>query len=49
MQFKDYLAALTEARSKEKRTVYIDSTDSKRREVVAATWCPRRSGNPATG
>jgi len=39
-QFKDYLAALTEARSKEKRTVYIDSTDSKRREVVASYMAP---------
>jgi hypothetical protein len=39
-QFKDYLAALTEARSKEKRTVYIDSTDAKRREVVASYMVP---------
>jgi hypothetical protein len=39
-QFKDYLAALTEARSKEKRTVYIDSTDSKRREIVASYMVP---------
>jgi hypothetical protein len=39
-QFKDYLAALTEARSKEKRTVYIDSTDSTRREVVASYMVP---------
>jgi hypothetical protein len=39
-QFKDYLAALTDARSKEKRTVYIDSTDSKRREVVASYMVP---------
>ena len=39
-QFKDYLAVLTEARSKEKRTVYIDSTDSKRREVVASYMVP---------
>ena len=39
-QFKDYLAALTEARSQEKRTVYIDSTDSKRREVVASYMVP---------
>jgi len=40
IQFKDYLAALTEARSKEKRAVYIDSTDSKRREVVASYMVP---------
>ena len=39
-QFKDYLAALTEARSKEKRTVYIDSTGGKRREVVASYMVP---------
>ena len=39
-QFKDYLAALTEARSKEKRAVYIDSTDSRRREVVASYMVP---------
>jgi hypothetical protein len=39
-QFKDYLAALTESRSKEKRTVYIDSTDAKRREVVASYMVP---------
>jgi hypothetical protein len=40
VQFKEYLAALTEARSREKRTVYIDSTDSKRREVVASYMVP---------
>ena len=39
-QFKDYLAALTDARSKEKRAVYIDSTDSKQREVVASYMVP---------
>jgi hypothetical protein len=39
-QFKDYLAALTEARSREKRTVYIDSTGSQRREVVASYMVP---------
>jgi hypothetical protein len=32
-QFRDYLAALTSARSKEQRSVYIDSTDSKARTV----------------
>ena len=30
-QFRDYLAALTGSRSKEQRSVYIDSTDSKAR------------------
>ena len=29
LQFKDYLTALTDARSKDKRSVYIDSTDAK--------------------
>lgn len=40
LQFKDYLAALTGARSKDKRSVYIDSTDSKAREVRAAYIMP---------
>lgn len=40
LQFKDYLAALTGARSKDKRSVYIDSTDSKSREVRAAYILP---------
>jgi len=39
-QFKDYLAALTDARSKEKRSVYIDSTDAKQREVRAGYMIP---------
>jgi len=39
-QLKEYLAALTEARSRDKRSVYIDSTDSKRREVVASYMAP---------
>ena len=39
-QFKDYLAALTAARSKEKRSVYIDSTDAKGREVIAGYTIP---------
>jgi hypothetical protein len=33
LQFRDYLAALTSSRSKDKRSVYIDSTDSKSRDV----------------
>jgi hypothetical protein len=40
LQFKDYLAALASSRSKDKRTVYIDSTDSKSREVRAAYIMP---------
>src|SRR5947209_1585312 len=39
-QFKDYLGALVAARSKEKRSVYIDSTDSKERDVVADYMIP---------
>ncbi len=39
-QFKDYLAALVASRSKEKRSVYIDSTDSKSREIVASYMVP---------
>src|SRR5262249_12587576 len=39
-QFKDYLAALSAARSKEKRSVYIDSTDAREREVLASYIIP---------
>jgi hypothetical protein len=39
-QFRDYLAALAAARSKEKRSVYIDSTDAKEREIVASYMIP---------
>ena len=39
-QFHDYLAALAAARSKEKRSVYIDSTDAKEREMVASYMIP---------
>jgi hypothetical protein len=39
-QFKDYLVALTGARSQDKRSVYIDSTDSKSRDVQAAYIVP---------
>jgi hypothetical protein len=40
LQFRDYLAAVTGARSKDKRSVYIDSTDSKSRDVRAAYIIP---------
>lgn len=40
LQLKDYLAAVTGARSKDKRSVYIDSTDSKSRDVRAAYIMP---------
>jgi hypothetical protein len=39
-QFKDYLAALAAARSKEKRSVYIDSSDAKARDVTASYMIP---------
>jgi hypothetical protein len=39
-QFKDYLAALAAARSKDKRSVYIDSTDAREREVTVAYMIP---------
>lgn len=39
-QFKDYLAALAAARSKDKRSVYVDSTDAKERELVASYMIP---------
>jgi hypothetical protein len=39
-QFHDYLAALAASRSKEKRSVYIDSTDAQEREVVASYMIP---------
>lgn len=40
LQFKDYLAALTSARSKDKRSVYIDSSDSKSRTLQASYIMP---------
>ncbi len=39
-QFRDYLAALASARSKDKRSVYIDSTDAKERELSAGYMVP---------
>jgi hypothetical protein len=40
LQFKDYLTALTSSRSKDKKSVYIDSTDSKSRDVTASYIMP---------
>ena len=40
LQFRDYLAALSGARSKDKRSLYIDSTDSKSRDVRATYIMP---------
>src|ERR1017187_4764787 len=34
--FKDYLTAVAAARSKDKRSVYIDSTDARQREIIAS-------------
>jgi len=39
-QFKDYLAAISASRNKDKRSVYIDSTDAKEREVTASYLVP---------
>jgi chaperonin cofactor prefoldin len=39
-QFKDYLAAVAAARSKEKRSVYIDSSDARERQIVASYMVP---------
>jgi hypothetical protein len=39
-QFKDYLAVLAAARSKEKRSVYIDSSDAKERDITASYMIP---------
>jgi hypothetical protein len=39
-QFGDYLAAVAQARSKDKRSVYIDSTDARAREVAARYMTP---------
>jgi len=40
-QFKDYLATLAAARSKDKRSVYIDSSDSQAHDVVASYTVPQ--------
>ncbi|MDR3703157.1 MAG: hypothetical protein P4L56_26160 [Candidatus Sulfopaludibacter sp.] len=40
LQFRDYLTAVAAARSQEKRSVYIDSTDAKEREVKASYIVP---------
>ena len=39
-QFKDYLGALVASRSKDKRSVYIDSTDTKARDISASYMIP---------
>ncbi len=39
-QFKDYLAVVAAARSKDKRSVYIDSTDARERDITASYMIP---------
>ncbi len=40
VQLKDYLTAVNQSRSKEKRSVYIDSSDAKERQIVASYMLP---------
>jgi hypothetical protein len=40
VQFKDYLTAVTAARSTDRRSVYIDSTDAKSRDVAVSYMIP---------
>jgi hypothetical protein len=40
LQLKDYLGAVNQARSKDKRSVYIDSADSKARDIAASYTLP---------
>lgn len=40
LQLKEYLGTLTQARSTDKRSVYIDSTDSGRRQLAASYMIP---------
>ncbi len=39
-QLKDYLTVLSQARAKDKRSVYIDSTDAKSRDLTASYMIP---------
>jgi hypothetical protein len=40
LQLKEYLSTLTQARANDKRSVYIDSTDSGRRQIAASYMIP---------
>lgn len=40
LQFKDYLATLVQARSSDRRSVYIDSSDAGRRQIAATYVIP---------
>lgn len=39
-ELKDYLAAVNQSRSKEKRSIYIDSSDAKERQIAASYMIP---------
>src|SRR5271155_2378779 len=39
-QLRDYLAAVNQSRSKEKRSIYIDSSDAKERQIAASYMIP---------
>jgi hypothetical protein len=39
-QLKDYLAVFNQSRSKEKRSIYIDSSDAKERQIAASYMIP---------
>ncbi|HEV2688808.1 MAG TPA: hypothetical protein VGV35_09645, partial [Bryobacteraceae bacterium] len=40
LQLKDYLLAVNQARSRDKRSVYIDSSDAKERQIAASYMLP---------
>jgi hypothetical protein len=40
LQLKDYLTAVNQSRSKDKRSVYIDSSDAKERQIAASYMIP---------
>src|ERR1700682_5738055 len=40
VQLRDYLSTVNQSRSKEKRSVYIDSSDAKDRQIVASYMLP---------
>lgn len=40
LQLRDYLSAVNQSRSKEKRSVYIDSSDAKERQIAASYMIP---------
>jgi hypothetical protein len=39
-QLKDYLAVVNQSRSQEKRSIYIDSSDAKQRQIAASYMAP---------